>query len=406
MIKVKKEKINRHLNITDTILMLFFGYCEIKVTSGKEDAINILLGKRIKYNAMENSENCMSFRIYLYKKREFISYLQSASVDFSFGTPKGLPALFLTLSKKYGFILGVLAFLAITISAEMFIWEISVSGNDSITNSEILEDMSEFGVRIGARISSLDLDSICTKYLIKNTDVSWIRINIIGNGAEIVLREKATAPPEAEDHPSSLVALCDGYIFRVEVNSGQALVTSGEAVLKGQVLVSGLVDNGNETFRFEKSDAKIFALTEENISVKIPMTYTEKRYTGETFEKKSIIFFSKAINFSVLGRNSYESCDIIEMYDHPELWNGKVIPVSIKTTLYKKYIIEDIPLSEKEASRLAENELAEKIALLLGDEGILVSQSISAECDEEFYTLQCKISCIRDIASEIPIFAN
>ena len=403
---MKKEKNTHHLNITDTILMLFFGYCEIKVKSGKEDALNILLSKRIKYNAMKNTENGMSFRIYLYKKREFISYLKNSSVDFSFGAPRGLPTLFLTLSKKYGFILGVIAFLSITISAEMFIWEISVSGNDSITNSEILEEMSEFGVKIGARISSLDLDSICTKYLIKNTDVSWIRINIIGNGVQIVLREKATAPPEAEDYPSNIIALCDGYVFRVEVSSGQALVNSGEAVLKGQVLVSGLVDNGNETFRFERSDAKIFAITEEKISVKIPMTYTEKRYTGETYEKKSLIFFSKSINFSFLGRNSQTSCDIIEVYESPVLWNGKVIPLSVKTSIYKSYVSESIPLTEKEASHLAENQLAEKISLLLGEEGVLISQSLSSSCDGEFYSLCCTVSCIRDIASEVPIFAN
>ncbi|MBR2432781.1 MAG: sporulation protein YqfD [Clostridia bacterium] len=403
---MKKAGKSKHFGITDTILMLFFGYCEISVTSRKEDALNFLLSQKIKYNAMSNSPYGMSFRIYLYRKKMLTSYLREAGVEFSLGESRGLPALFMALSKKYGFLLGAATLLTITFLSESVIWEISVSGNESITDYEIRREMSELGVRVGARISSLDLDSICTDYLIKNTDVSWIRVNIVGSSAEIVVREKKVAPSEAEDLPSNLVALCDGYIFRVEVNSGQLLVNSGEAVLKGQVLVSGLVDNGNETFRFERSDARIFALTEESISVKIPMIYAKKRYTGENSEKKSLIFFSKAINFSVLGRNSHESCDIIETYDHPELWNGKVIPISIKTTLYKKYIIEDIPLSEKEASRLAEIELAEKIALLLGDEGILVSQSLSSECDEEFYTLHCSISCIRDIASEIPIFAD
>ena len=104
----------------------------------------------------------------------------------------------------------MLAFLAITISAEMFIWEIKVSGNEKNSDSEILYEMSEFGVKIGARSASLDLDSICTEYLLKHKDVSWIRVNIIGNCAEIVLREKATATPEEKNHPSSLVALCDG----------------------------------------------------------------------------------------------------------------------------------------------------------------------------------------------------
>ena len=403
---MKKKTVSRRFNITDTILMLFFGYCEIKVFSAREEVLNILLHSRIKFSAMSNTKDYMSLRIYLYKKRKLLSYLQNTSAEFSVGENRGLPALIFTLSKKYGLVLGLIAFLAITVSAEMFIWEIKVSGNEKISDSEILHEMSEFGVKTGARSASLDLDSICTDYLLKHKDVSWIRVNIIGNCAEIVLREKATASPEEKDYPSSLVALCDGFIFRVEVNSGQVLVSSGEAVLKGQVLVSGLVDNGNETFRFERARAKIFALTEDVISVKIPMTYTEKRYTGEIYEKKSLIFFSKSIFFSFLGRNSHTSCDIIEVYDSPVLWNGKVIPVSIKTDIYKEYIIETVPLTEKEAARLAEKELSEKIASLLGDEGILISQSISSDCDGEYYLLSCIVSSIRDIASEVPMFSK
>ena len=401
-----KKKVSKRFNITDTILMLFFGYCEIKVFSAKEDVLNFLISNRIKFSAMSNTEECMSLRIYLYKKRRLLSYLNNISAEFSAGENKGFPALILNLSKKYGLVLGLFAFLAITISAEMFIWEIKVSGNEKISDSEILYEMSEFGVKTGARVSSLDLDSICTKYLLKHKDVSWIRVNIVGNCAEIVLREKNTAAPEEKNYPSTLVASCDGFIFRVEVNSGQVLVSSGEAVLKGQVLVSGLVDNGNETFRFERSQAKIFALTEDKISVKIPMTYTEKRYTGEIYEKKSLIFFSKSIIFSFLGRNSYTSCDIIKVYDSPVLWNGKVIPVSVRTDIYKEYVNEDVPLTESEAARLAEIELSEKISSLLGDEGILVSQSVSSECDGEFYYLYCTLSSIRDIASEIPIFSK
>jgi len=403
---VRKRKASRHFNVTDSILMLFFGYCEIRITSAKEEVLNILMNCKIKYNAMSNTGSGMSLRIYLYKKRELLSHLQKSAAEFSVGESKGLPAIFFKLSKRYGIILGILSLLTVTFASEMFIWEIKVSGNENISDSEILHEMAEFGVKTGARISSLDLDSICTKYLIIHSDVSWIRINIIGNGAEIVLREKSVAPPEAENYPSNLVALCDGFVFRVEASSGQVLVNSGEAVLKGQVLVSGLVDNGNETFRFEKSSAKVFALTEDVISVKIPMTYTQKRYTGEIYEKKSLIFFSKSIIFSFLGRNSHTSCDIIEVYDSPVLWNGKVIPISLKTDIYKSYITETIPLTEDEAARLAENELSEKLAFLLGEEGVLISQSISSECDGEFYSLYCTVSSIRDIASEIPIFAN
>ena len=161
---MKKKSRSKSFNITDTILMLFFGYCEINVFSAKEDVLNFLLGRKIKFSAMSNTTECMSFRIYLYKKRELLSYLQKSASEFSVGESRGFPALIFNLSKKYGLVLGLIAFLAITVSAEMFIWEIKVSGNEKITDSEILREMSEFGVKTGARTASLDLDRICTDY--------------------------------------------------------------------------------------------------------------------------------------------------------------------------------------------------------------------------------------------------
>ncbi len=410
-----KFKSKNHVNITDMILMFFFGYCEFFVRSGAERALSILLERKLRFTHMKNTDGGVSFRIYLFRKKWLSRALVSENIEFSCSVPRGLPSLFISLSKKYGLVLGLISLLAITLISERVVWEISISGTKELLDSEILADLENYGVKLGASISSLDMGQICTDYLIENPALSWIRINAVGNSLQIMVREKDMIPSEENDLPSNLVADCDGLIYRVEIIGGQRLVSGGESVLKGQILVSGLVDNENTsiegnivenpTFRFERSVGKVFAITNENITVKIPMIYTEKRYTGEIHQKKSLIFFSKSINFSFLGRNLQENCDIIDVYDYAELWNGKILPVSVRNTLYKEYVIEDIPLTEKEAERLAQDELAEKISSLLGEEGVLLSKSISNSCDGDFYTIECKISCIRDIGVETPLFS-
>ncbi len=410
-----KNKIKKPINITDIILMFFFGYCDIFVKSGRENALSILFGRKLRFTHMRNVDGGIAFRVYLFRKKQLCRALLSEDVEFSCGNAQGLPAIFLSVVKKRGLALGLIALLVITLVSERVIWEISIMGTRELLDSEILEDLAEYGIKLGSPISSLDIDQICTDYLIENPALSWIRINAIGNCVQVIVKEKDIVPSADSKRPSNLVADCDGLIYRVETISGQRLVSGGESVLKGQILVSGLVENENPniegviienpTFRFERSVAKVFAITDEALTVEIPMIYSQKRYTGNIYEKKSLIFFSNSINFSFLGRNLYENCDIMNVYDHVTLPNGKILPVSVKNALYREFVTEDIPLTEKEAARIAEDALSEKISELLGDEGILLSKSISSSCNGDVYKIECKINCIRDIGVETPLFS-
>ncbi len=396
--------------------MLFFGYCEINVQDRTEDALNLMLKYKIRFSRLESADGSVRFRIFLAEKRR-ISYLFSREgIVFSISKARGLPSPISALAKRYGLVFGLIFALALSIISEHVVWEIRVVGNEEIRESEIISSLESYGIKSGAFIDSLDIDAICTSYLLSEDRLSWVRINAIGNCLEVVVREKSARPENGAERPSNLVASCDGLIYRVETLGGQRLVYGGESVSSGQILISGLVQNElsglegvyieNPTYRFERAKGKVFAITEDEITVEIPMTVSEKRYTGEIYQKKSLIFFSKVINFFFLGRNSYESCDIIETYEHIELPRGKVLPVYIKNTVFKKFTVESVPLSEKEASRLAEAELSERISELLGAEGVLLSKSVSARSEDGSYVLKCTLSSIRDIAVETPLFSS
>ncbi|MBE6619236.1 MAG: hypothetical protein E7626_05590 [Ruminococcaceae bacterium] len=411
-----KKRTRTYINIADMILMFFFGYCEVRVKDSFEKTLNALLTLGIRFTKMKNTDSGVSFLIYLGSRKKVSQILSDQDVVFSVSGAKGLPAPIIALSRRYGLVLGLLTVLTLCVVSERVVWEISVTGNETVKAAEIISDLERYGVRHGAYIDSLDTYAICTDYLLENDKLSWIRINAVGNRLQVVVREKNARPESEGERPSNLVAACDGLIYRVETLGGQRLVYGGESVLRGQILVSGLVDNElsgiegvyieNPSYRFERSKGKVFAITSEQITVEIPMTVTEKHYTGENHQKKSLIFFSKAINFFLMGRNSYNSCDIIEVYKYIELPGEKVLPVCIKNTVFKEYVEREISLSESQAAELAEKELAEKISSLLGDEGTLLSKSVEAYCEDGIYTLKCSIGCIRDIAVETPLFSS
>lgn len=412
MKKIKKA----YVRMTDILLMFIFGSFSVKITERAEYALSFLISKGFRFSYVRSEKGELSFRAFLFRKKEILSAFEREGVSFTLGRSYGLPALFLSLSKKYGLIMGIFSILLLTVLSQRFIWQITVRGDEKTNASETLEALEELGLKKGAFIPRLDLDGICTDFLIQNKNVSWIRINAIGNCVEVVLKDKSIASETDNDLPSNIVADCDGLIYRVELSGGQTLVTGGESVLKGQVLISGLVQNEKEgiieapvenpTYHFERSIAKVFAITNEKIEVSVPLLSVKKQYTGAQYEKKSLVFFSKSINFSFLGRNLPSSCDIIETYTELELPKSKIIPIALKTTLYKQYTEMQVILTEDEAKEIAERELSEKIASLLGIDGALLSKRIHVSLDEDSYSLICEIECIRDIAVETPLFVT
>lgn len=67
-------------------------------------------------------------------------------------------------------------------------------------------------------------------------------INIKGVRAEVVVRE-SPKKPKIEDLtiPADVVAERDGVILEIGAKRGKKMVKNGDAVLKGEVLISGLV---------------------------------------------------------------------------------------------------------------------------------------------------------------------
>ncbi len=402
--------------ITEGILMLIFGFVEIRTKGSTGEILSILIERAMTFNRMQNiSDGELIFRIYFFRFKEFKAIAHSRGLEFTEIKKGGLPALFVRFRKRYGLILGGLFLIFICIISELFVWDISISGSEKTSSSEILSNLQAYGIKKGAYISSLDLDGICAEYLLKNSSLSWIRINAVGNSLEVVVHEKELRPETQTDKPSSIIAKRDGYIIRLEVYGGSPLVGHGEAVLKNQPLVNGIVEQDNGAYRFERAKAKVFALVEDTFTVKIPMKESVKRYTGNVFEKKSLIFFSKSIKFSVLGRNSDMSCAIIEedngylyeteeILDEAELLYGKILPVAIKTVRTKEYSLEEIPISESEARARANAELSEIIFSCLGKDGYTVSKKTVSYCRDGYYILEADISYVCDIASEIPLF--
>ena len=97
-------------------------------------------------------------------------------------------------------------------------------------------------------------------------EITWVSAQLSGTRLLIRIRENeaVSQPAEDEGEPADLVAAKDGVITSMIVRSGRALVSIGDQVEKGQLLVEGalsITDDGGQEVRRElvRADADVVA---------------------------------------------------------------------------------------------------------------------------------------------------
>lgn len=180
----------------------------------------------------------------------------------------GLPLLARRCRARAGIFAGLLAGALLLWYLSGGLWELRVTGNETLGAEEILDALAEEGIRIGARTARLDCAEAERQMQARLPRLSWIAVNITGCRATAEVRE-ATEPPEtpSEGEYANVVAARDGVILRADVLSGEGQPKIGEAVVKGDLLVSGVVEMNNGRYRLTEAKAVIEALTKTELSL-------------------------------------------------------------------------------------------------------------------------------------------
>jgi similar to stage IV sporulation protein len=315
---------------------------------------------------------------------------------------RGIPVIFERYKHRYGIIVGMLAALALVFLSCNFIWEIRVTGNESIPSAEIKEMLRGYGFSVGAYIPSVNTDRIENRVLMETDTVSWISVNITGTVAEVQIRERSA--PELDDgdtSPANLGASKAGIIEEVRIYSGNVVVKAGQYVEKGALLVSGLYDSDRVGFRYTTASGAVLARTVSEYTVEIPYEYEKKCYSGEEIYDKYLNFFDYSINILKNSRKEgvfYDKIDIVENYS---LLGAYLPPLERRTVKYMAYETVTMTRSVEEAEVLAYG----KLSALLGedaDDRILIRKTVTPKIGDRSFSLHCVVVAIEDIARSSP----
>lgn len=277
----------------------------------------------------------------------------------------GFPFLIKRYRFRYGIPVGAAVFAFLLWYLSGFCFNITITGDSFESYEKTLGRLEKCGVYIGQRTNNIDPETSRQQFLINNREYAWAAINIKGSFVEVVLTQTTEKNMRNKDKtPCNIVADCDGEILKIKAYEGKISVKVGEAVTKGDLLVSGVIELTNKTTKFVRADAEVIAQTRHKFQVFVPFENTEELTTDET-QTRSVISVAGVDIPLFLGevKSPYKVKREVKNYEI----DGIRLPLKKTTATFTKIIKKKITLSKAAAKIAAKEKMDKKAEKKLGD---------------------------------------
>ncbi len=316
----------------------------------------------------------------------------------------GLPFLLHRYRKRIGLVIGVFFFLTFLLMMQNFIWEIEVTGNNTLTTEQILSVARESGLQRGTSLIGLNLRVIQKDMEYHLPGVAWLTLNRKGSKVVIELHETEKKPDIADDQtPCNLIAKKDGVIKYMEIYEGEKMVKVKDSVCKGDLLVSGVTEDKFQQTRLLHSEGKVIAETYTEKTFSLPLETEEKKYTGMVKTRKhlNLFGFKLPLFIAVPIEGTYEK----ELTQEPLILFGKELPIGLEKMEYKEYQSIKKSYTNEEAEEILMKQISEFEKKELENAKIISREMVKTE-NNGAYVIKVDYICEEDIAQKEEIMIN
>lgn len=186
--------------------------------------------------------------------------------------------------QRIGFPVGAFVFILLIYLLSTMIWTVSIEGNVRLYEDDMVRLLSSLGVSPGVFKSHIDTDDVEQQLTVLLEDsVYWTSLNIEGSCAKLEIRElPGIKLKQSLGSPCNVVADFDGVIVGMSVLGGKAGVKTGSAVRRGDLLISGVIENKDATTSLYEAMGEAVAMHTREFSIDIYGRDIECLLTDET----------------------------------------------------------------------------------------------------------------------------
>lgn len=305
---------------------------------------------------------------------------------------------------KIGFAAGAIFAAAVVLFLNLFVWEINISGNKAVSSEEIMATLANSGLKTGTLRTAHDARKIEWNIMNDNKEIAWATVNIQGCCVNVVVSEtrREAEMKYDDDKPVNIIAAKYGVIRKMDVFDGQGVVKVGDAVMKGDLLVSATFEDRHGKLTLKHSRARVMAETDYEITVEFPLEQVIETIGGVKKSVKGIEIMGLSIPLGS-SRGCEELPSEKEEKELYFLWIR--LPVKEVRTEYYAVKRNTITYTAEQARGGAFQLLEQKEAEEMSNMEI-ISRKTEEKIANGKYIIRASYDCIMDIAEEQDILSD
>lgn len=369
-----------------------------------ERFLNYLARERIVIWGAKRRQDSLSACVAAARYPELRHLARKAGVKLRLVEKRGLPFKRKKLSRRRGLVVGLGFFVLFLLVMSRFIWSIQVNAKEKVPAERILSVLEDLGVKPGILRSSIKVREVENRALLQLPELSWIALNIDGCTIYVEVNETMPVPPMINpDTPCNVVASHSGQILEMRVYSGQPVVKKGEAVLEGQMIVSGITQDrrGQNTFRHARAD--VIAEVSLSLEVEVPLDQITYEETGKFLRRHYLRVLG--VEFPLFLPLPVPRPYIVDRAKYPLMVGSLELPVARRVEKYTLMREVPIVLTEEQAKDRAMRELAALEQVKIGDSKI-IERTLVGRLDGAVYRLRADYICHMNIAMQQEILQS
>lgn len=343
---------------------------------------------------------CIAARDY----RKLRKHAHKAGVKLRVTGKKGVPFAKRRFVGRRGLLLGLAVFLLFVLGMSQFVWRIEITGNDATDDMVILQALKTMGIESGTWSRSIDIRDCEREILLSVPSLSWAALNLDGSALRVEVSERIPPPQMiAPASPCNVIAKEAGQIVAINVFEGQALVSVGDTVMPGDIIVSGIMQDSHEQNLIRHARAEVFAETRHELEVMVPLEQVVYTETEDTIRRRYLELLGLDIPLFLPWK--LETPYHVERTATPMQIFSFKLPVQWLREEYFLMSEKTVVLSEAEAMDEALRELSNLESVRL-DGAEVLDRNMTGSITTDGFHLQASILCKMNIASEQEILTG
>ncbi len=310
----------------------------------------------------------------------------------------GLPFHWHRLGLRSGLFAGVILFVLLLQLLSSRIWVVRIQGNDTISEEDIRAVVEPFGVCEGGSFKGVDIADLRLTALQQLPNLTWLTVNQSGSIATVEIKERSPVDPLAGNVPTNLIALRDGVIVSIDTATGQPMVRVGDAVRRGDLLISGVTDSKVGP-QLKKAAGSVVARVTHTLQVTVP--YEESvTVPTHTVSRPKLNLFGFSIPLYTNSTLSGSPTENTERY--PLIANGVPLPIGMDVTQFTYTTTDTLTRTPQQALDEA------KKLLLLQEQELQETLTIENRTEQvkelaDSVTITATYSGTQELTQEVPI---